>query len=56
MAEVNEEKRSDDIHENDPVLEKSQSTQQQVEPASDTPSEEESDINGERLFSEDALG
>ena len=56
MAEVNEEKRSDDIHDNDPVLEKSQSPQQHVEPASGTPSDEESDINGERRFSEDALG
>jgi ABC-type glutathione transport system ATPase component len=54
MADVNEEKRSDDIHDNDQVLDKTQSAQH-VEPASGTPSEQ-SDINVERRFSEDALG
>jgi hypothetical protein len=56
MAEVNEEKGSDDIHENDKVLEKTLSPQDHVSPASATPSEHESDINEEGRISEDALG
>lgn len=55
MAEVTEEKPSDDIRNHDPAIGKMQSPQHQVSSASGTPSEHESDGNGEHRLSEDAL-
>jgi ABC-type glutathione transport system ATPase component len=56
MAEVNEDKPSKDIHDHDPVIEKTQSQQLHVSSTSGTPSDQESDGNDEHRLSEDALG
>jgi len=55
MAEVNEEKRSKEIHDHEAELEKKDSQPHHVSSASGTPSEE-SDGNGDQRISEDALG